>query len=195
MTFPTRAGVARALGVIALFLTAIAVAQPMAQPAEEPSAEQNAAMQQLQAMQQKMQNLSSELESIQMQALEEHPELQQQQEDFRELLVDTMSEQGYEAEAAMERMMSMQDQLRSGELTEAEQQSMTTELQQESMNFQAAQGQAMQDEALQTALNELQSEMQVAMIETDPRTEDLLAQLNATQQEFQQLVQQLQGSQ
>lgn len=183
------------LGALALTIAAMATAQPIdpaQQPGTAPAGQQSASMQKLQAMQARMQRLSEQLQTIQRQAMQAHPELEERRADYQQLVMDTMSEQGYEAAAALDRMNQMQLQLSSEELSEAEQQSLRSSLQQESIEFRTAQGEAMENETVRAALLELETDLLDAMVAEDPQTEQLIAQLNETQREFQAMIQSMQ---
>lgn len=192
--FPARS-IPRLAVVAALACVVGAVsAQPMEPaPAPDASQQQQAVMQQLQAMQEQIRQLTEQLQQIQRQALAANPELQEQQSEYQDLVIDTMSDQGYEAEAALERMGDLQAQLESDELSEAEQQAMVNDLRAASAEFRSAQGEAMQTEAVRDAQSELESDLIAAMIELNENTEALIAQLQSAQQEYQAMIQALQA--
>lgn len=155
-----------------------------------PSSEAPAVMQQLQAKQQKMQQLLGELRQIQKKVTQANPELAAQQDDYRDLVINTMSDKDFDPEAEIQDMRSLQAELRGNDqLGQKERQSKMQELQQKKQQFRSKQRQAMQDEQVQTAREELDQNMQAAMKEQNPKSEELIAQLNRLQKEYQSLLQ------
>jgi len=155
-----------------------------------PSSQAPSVMQQLRAKQQKMQQLLGELRQIQKKVTQANPELAAQQDDYRDLVINTMSDKDFDPEAEIQDMRSLQAELRGGDqLGQEERQSKMQELQQKKQQFRSKQRQAMQDEDVQTAREELDQNMQAAMKEQNPKAEELIAQLNRLQEEYQSLLQ------
>lgn len=196
MTFKLRAIPNRAVlmaGLVGMSIagfTALAAAQSSDSESAPSSSEPPTAMQELRAKQQEIQALMSELRQIQQQATEANPELAAEQEEYRDLVIDTMSDQNFDPEAEMENMRSLQAELQGGEqLGEEERQTMIQELEQKSQEFRSKQQQAMQSEEVTSARDELDEKMKAAMNEQNPEAEAMIAQLNELQQEYQSLLQ------
>lgn len=155
-----------------------------------PSSEAPPVMQELRAKQQEIRRLMSELRQIQQQATESNPELAAEQEDYRDLVIDTMSSQNFDPEAEIQSMQTLQAELRgSDQLGDEERQAKMQELEQKSQQFRSRQQQAMQTEDVMAAREELDEKMKTAMQEQDPEAEAMIAQLNELQREYQNLLQ------
>lgn len=155
-----------------------------------PSSEAPAVMQELRAKQQEMRQLMGELRQIQQQATEANPELAAQQEDYRDLVMNTMSDQNFDPEAELQDMRSLQAELRgNNQLGQDERQAKMQELQQKKQQFRSKQQEAMQAEDVQTAREELDQDMRDAMKEQSPKAADLIARLDELQEEYQNLLQ------
>lgn len=177
------------LGMSIAGFAGIAVAQSSGEQAA-PSSEAPAAIQELQATQQEMQQLMNQLRQIQQEATAANPELATKQEAYRDLVIDTMSNENFDPEAEIENMRSLQAELQGGDqLDDAERQAKMQELEQKSQQFRARQQQAMETEDVAEARTELDDKMKAAMKEQDPEAAELIAQLEQLQQEYQKLVQ------
>lgn len=189
-TFNRAALLAGVLGMSIAGFTGPAVAQSTTQQSE-PSPEAQGVMQELQAMQQEMQQLMAELRQIQQQATQANPELAAEQEDYRDLVIDAMSDQDFDAEAEIQELQSLQAELQGGDqLGEQERQAKMQELQQKSQQFRSRQQQAMQSDEVTAAREELDQKMQAAMKEQNPQAAELITELNELQEEYQSLLQQ-----
>lgn len=149
------------------------------------------AMQALQAKRQEIRQLSQKLRQIQQKATEANPELQADQQEYRDLVVDAMSSEGYDPQAEVERIRKLQAELQSGggDMAQDERQAKTQELKQKSQQFRRKQQQAMQNKDVQNARKDLDEKMKAAMNEQNPEAGEILAQLNELQQEYQNLLQ------
>lgn len=185
-----RAGiVAGVLGAGIAGFTGPAAAQSTDQQSA-PSSEAPAVMQELRAKQQEMRQLMGELRQIQQQATQSNPELAAQQEDYRDLVMNTMSDQNFDPEAELQNMRSLQAELRGNDqLGEEERQAKMQELQQKKQQFRSKQQEAMQTEDVQTAREQLDQDMRDAMKEQSPKAADLIARLDELQKEYQNLLQ------
>ncbi|MDZ7842715.1 MAG: hypothetical protein U5R46_18110 [Gammaproteobacteria bacterium] len=156
-----------------------------------PSSEAPAAMQELQTKQQQIQQLMNELRGIQQAATEANPELAEAQREYRDLVVATMSEQNFDPQAAMEDLQALQAELQGGgeQLGEEERRAKMQELEQKSQEFRSQQQQAMQDEEVMAARDELDQRMRTAMKEEDPEAAEMMAELTALQKEYRSLLQ------
>jgi len=187
---------ARCLANGALFaalalLGSTAVAQ-MQQPADPSAVPGHASplMQQIAAKQAEIQQLNAELEQIQVATMEANPELEAQRDEFVSLVDAKMAEAGHDPAASRDRMEAMQGQLQGDTLSEAERQEVGQKLRQEMNTLQQAQSQALQGDDVRAAGQMLNNDLMAAMEKQNPQTAELIAQLQAAQQEFQQLVSQ-----
>lgn len=187
--FNRAALMAGVLGIAITGFTGSAVAQSTEQQSA-PSSETQGVMQELRAMQQEMQQLMSELRQIQQNATEANPELAAEQDEYRDLVIDTMSDQNFDAEAEMQELRSLQAELQgSDQLGEEERQAKMQELEQKSQQFRSKQQQAMQTDEVTTARENLDQKMRAAMTEQDPEAAELIAQLDELQKKYQSLLQ------
>jgi len=187
--------------IAALALSATAAAQ---QPAAQGGAglsqgEQQALMQQLNAKRQEIQQLNQKLMTIQESAMEANPDLEQQREDWVALVDTKMKEAGHNPAQSREKIQGLQAQLQEDELSQEESQAVAQQLRQEQGSLQQAQREILQDEQVKSERTALNQQMIEAMQEQNPRTDEIIAQLQAAQQDYraiaQQAMQQSQGTQ
>lgn len=174
-------------------LAGAVAAQQAPQQSAPPAASQAPAGDLLQKVQQKqaeIQQLNQQLAKIQQETIEANPELATQRDDLLELVDTKMTEAGHDPDASREKIEDLQGQLDSGELSDEETRSVGQELRQQQSSLQQAQGQAMQDQQVQQEIQQLNEELVAAMREQNPQTDELIAQLQTAQQEYQALMQQ-----
>jgi len=176
-------------GALGISISGTAVAQSSSDQAA-PSSEAPAVMQELQSMQQEIQQLMNQLRQLQQQATEANPELAAEQEDYRELVINTMSAQDFDPEAEIKKLRSLQSELQNdSELEEGERRSKMQELEQKTQQFRSRQQEALQNEDVQTAREELDGKIKAAMQEQNPEAADMIDRLTELQQEYQNLLQ------
>ncbi len=148
-------------------------------------------VQKLKAKQMEIQQLTSQLREVEKKATAADPTLQDKQEKYRDLVMRTMKDEGFDPKAAMERMRALQAELQGGtDLdTQQRQQKMQT-LGQRRREFHQRQQQAMQVDEVKTAREALSEDIKSAMEEQDPRFQDEVAQLNQLRQEYRALLRQ-----
>jgi hypothetical protein len=147
-----------------------------------------AQLQELQQLQQEMQTLGQQLDAIQQAALQANPELQNQQEQYRKKLTNAMQEQGADPEPVLERMGDIQEQLQDEELDKEKRQQLINTYREKDMRLQRARQEAMQNEEVRKAAEDLSEATLTAMREQDPKTEELLQELEQLQQRMQKLI-------
>lgn len=179
----------KALIGIALGLFAGAAVSQQAPQQSAPGAQAGGLMQQVQQKQAQIQQLNQQLAQIQQATLEANPELADQRDDLLTNVDEHMIEAGHDPDASREKIGDLQEQLQGGELSTEDSQSLAQEIRQEQTQLQQAQRQAMQDEAIQAEIQSLNDGLVEAMREQNPQTEQLIAQLQTAQQEYQALMQ------
>lgn len=183
----------RALIGIALALpagAALSQQAPQQSPQQSaPEAQAGGLMQQVQQKQAEIQQLNQQLAQIQQATIEANPELADQRDELIANVDEKMVAAGHDPEGSREKIGDLQEQLQGGELSTEESQSVTEEIRQEQTQLQQAQRQAMQDEAIQTEIQSLNEDLVEAMREQNPQAEQLIAQLQTAQQEYQALMQ------
>lgn len=195
-------GSKRATAALSYLVGALAAALisfgALAQNPEPPSAnseapgptvtDDGAAQDPLQSMQ-KAQQVQSELIEIQRLALEENPDLQKKGEELEGLIIERMKEHGSDPEQDLERLQQLQQQAQSPDVDETERQQMAQEFQQIQTELIRARQEAIQDDEVQQEQQQFQTAMLEAMQETNPRTEELLAEMREIQLDQERMIQ------
>lgn len=172
------------IGIAMAMLGGTAVGQQAA-----PGGQAGELMQQVQQKQAEIQQLNQQLAQIQQATIEANPELAEQRDELLSNVDEQMAEAGHDPEASREKIGDLQEQLQGDELSPEENQAVSKELRQEQSSLQQAQSQAMQDESIQTEIQDLNEDLVAAMRERNPETGELISQLQTAQQEYQALMQ------
>lgn len=172
-------------GIAMAMLTGAAIGQQQAAP----GGQAGELMQQVQQKQAEIQKLNQQLAEIRQATIEANPELADQRDQLLASVDEKMAEAGHDPEASRKKIQDLQEQLQGGELSAEKNQSVSKELRQEQTAMQQAQSQAMQDEAIRTEIQSLNEDLMAAMREQNPRTDELISQLQTAQQEYQALMQ------
>jgi cytochrome c556 len=122
----------------------------------------------------RVQEIQQHITSIQQQAIEAHPELLDQREEFQELVKVVMSEKGFDANADQAAMDSLRTEAENPDLTPEEQQDMMLESRQAEMRLRQGQEVAMRDSTLINAQEDLRESLLDAMRELEPEVDALL---------------------
>ena len=173
------------IGIAMAVLAGVAHGQQQAAP----GGQAGGLMQQVQQKQAELQQLNQQLAQIQQATIEANPELADQRDELLANVDEKMVEAGHDPEASRDKIEDLSEQLQSGDLSSDENQSVSQELRQEQSSMQRAQSQAMQDEAIQAEMQSLNEDLVAAMREQNPQTDELIAQLQSAQQEYQALMQ------
>ncbi|SFD49186.1 hypothetical protein SAMN05660831_01774 [Thiohalospira halophila DSM 15071] len=134
-----------------------------------------------QEAQKKVMELGQRLNQIEQKAIEANPELQEQREEFQDLLMETMKEQGAEPQKRIDRLEEIQPKL--SEAQGEERRNLMQEFRQEQQSLMQAQRKAMQQEEVKQARQDLQENTFNAMKEENPETEQIIEDLRSAQQE------------
>jgi uncharacterized coiled-coil DUF342 family protein len=173
-----------------LFFTAQLIAFALsvhAEPAESPSLTPEQ-MQELQELQQKMHAVGQQLNEIRQKTLEAKPELQKQQDEYRSLLFKTMKGQGSDPDPTLARMREIEEQVQDQELAEDKRKQLIMEYQEKDAQLQQAGHDAIQDEGVHKAAEKLSQATIAAMREQNPKTEELLQEMEQVRKEMQQIL-------
>jgi len=168
---------------------------PMNQQGSAQQAPSQQLMQQVLAKRAEIQNLGQELQQIQQETLEANPELAKQRDELVTLMDTKMVEAGHDPSASRDKIEELQGQLQGEELTKSERQELGTELRQEMTTLQQAQGNVMQDQEVQAKRQSLNEDLVSAMEEQNPKTEELISDLQSAQREYRQLASRIQQQQ
>lgn len=181
-----------ALGVVAPVSAQQAPPEGMA-PQMTP--EQAAQIEAFQEKRTEFMRLQQELERIEQAALESNPELQQQRDAFGDLIVDEMKRQGHSPEEDIAELQSLQDRLSNAETPEEERPELMGKLQSKVMALEEAQQQALESPRVQEERGKLVAAITTAMQREDPRTNDIIQQMEKTQEELMTIHQSVMGEQ
>lgn len=180
--------------LLCLAIASLTLATPLlAAPGNSPSQPSQEQMQAFSNAQAKMQKLQQQLTQIQQAAVKENPDLLQQEEAFRKLLMTTFKEGGHTPEKDYQELQALQDKIQNAETPEAEREKLFKELQQKNAEFQKMQREVMQDKDITKAQDELNTNILNAMKKQNPDTEKLLSELQETQQKLVQIRQAAMG--
>jgi chromosome segregation ATPase len=124
------------------------------------------------------------LEQIQQDTLEASPELQKKEEAFNDLLVKEMKSKGHSPKQEQAEIEKLQKQLQDTKLPETEREVLMNQFQEKIMAYRKAQVEAMKNQEIQKAQNELLDEIVTAMKEHDPQTEPLIEQMTQKRQQL-----------
>lgn len=128
------------------------------------------------------------LKKIQLDTLQAHPELQEQEQSFNALLIEEMKSKGHTPEKDLAEIEKLQQQLQNNGVSESERQALMAKFQEKMIAFRKAQSQALQTQKVQQAQGELMGSMLGAMKEQDPQTEQLMQQITQKRQELEQML-------
>ncbi|ADJ27083.1 hypothetical protein [Nitrosococcus watsonii] len=172
---------------IALAALAVLALPLHAQSGEAPSLTPEQ-MQEFHKLQQKMRTVGQQLDEIRQETLKTTPELQEQQEEYQSLLFKTMKEQGSDPDPALARMREIEGQVQNEDLPEDERKQFIMEYQQKDAQLQQASRDAMQDEKVRKMAESLSQDTVAAMRKQDPKTEELLQEMEQLREEMQGIV-------
>jgi len=168
---------------------------PMNQQGPAQQAPSQQLMQQVLAKRAEIQNLGQELQQIQQETLEANPELAKERDELVTLMDTKMVEAGHDPSASRDKIEDLQGQLQGEELSKSERQELGAELRQEMTTLQQAQGDVMQDQEVQAKRQSLNENLVSAMEEQNPKTEELISDLQTAQREYRQLASRMQQQQ
>lgn len=183
-------GLLHSIGVVCLWGAALALGTVQAEPSEPKEGQtiSGQQMQELQEIQQQMRAVGQQLGQIQQQALQANPKLQEQQREYRTLLLSTMKGNGHEPEADIARLGEIEGKLKREGVPEEERRQLIAEYRQTSAGLQQARQEAMQDEAVRAAAGELSEAVLTAMKAQDPKTSDLVGRMQALRERARRIV-------
>lgn len=162
-------------------------AVPAQQPAPQPGASPNGPQQEFMQKRAQLQQLTQQLGEIQKQAMDHHPELKKQQEDFRKLMISKMQANGHSPEQAIGHLKTLQTKLQDKNIDPKKRQAMISDFRNTSMELEQAQREVMQDKDVQKARKSLTEAVLTAMRNEDPRTDKLISQVNETRRRLVQI--------
>ncbi len=117
------------------------------------------------------------LEQIQRDTIQARPELQKQEQAFNDLVIKEMKKQGHSPKQDKVEIEKLQEQLQNNEVPDTKREALMSEFQEKVMAYRKAQGEALQNQEIQKAQNDLLDAIVTAMKEHDPQTDQLIKQM------------------
>lgn len=175
------------LALVAMFaVLPLQAQQPGGAPGQQPelTPEQLEQMQTFEQKRAEFMELQQTLEQIERAAVEANPELQTQQDEFAELVMDHMKKKGHTPEEDVAELQDMQAQLQNPETPPEERQALMGNLQKKAAELEEAQREALEEPEVQEARGELVDAITTAMKEENPRTDEIIREMEQKQQEL-----------
>lgn len=144
------------------------------------------------AVQQRAQEISSEINKIREATIKSHPELQEQQEELKTLVKEEMVDQGVDIEERSAELQSLEERIRNQDADNQERQQLLQRYVSKSMELRQEQQKALQAPDVKKEFEAYQARLVELMKETDPRTDELMAEMENLTQRYQELQSSLQ---
>lgn len=181
------------------FTTAIVIGgvfliQPVAAQQAAPGAEPNAQMQAFMHKRAELQNLQKQLAQIQQKTVDKRPELQKQQQEFRDLMITKMKAKGYTPEKDINHLKELESELQDKNIDAQKRKDLMIQLRETSMKLQKGQQDILKDKDVQASRTSLVKAVLKAMHEEDSRTEPLIKQAHQTEMELVSIQRQINGT-
>lgn len=160
---------------------------PVAAGDEPPPSLTPEQIQQLETLQQKraeLMQVKARLDQIQKEAMDANPKLREQEDAFAELVKEEMKSMGHKPDEEVAELRDLQTKLQNEALPDAERQQLWGQFQEKAGAFQAAQRRALESPKVKQAQTDLRDAVVAAMKARDPKTEELLAQMESARDEL-----------
>lgn len=165
-----------------------AVAPAEIEMEETPSAQTvSAPQQELQQKITRFNQLKGDLKTIQDTAIENTPELKEQQEALQLLVQETLQENLKEAGLDLENIKQMQQDLQQADMSEAEKEALAAEFRQKVQQYTQVQRETMADATIQEKTDAFRDGLEKAMKKENPQSGEMMEELKALIAELQQL--------
>ncbi len=174
----------RVIPLLSLLVMVAAAGSPIAYADPSSDAAKQAYMKSLQATRNHLSEVEKKLSEIQKDTIASYPDLQKQEQDFRALLMSTMSTKDYDANQEMKRLTDMQAELQNKDVKPEDKRKIFREFMRGKSRFEQAQSKAYSEPKIKKAQEDLQDAMVAAMKKKHPETGQLLQDLDKTQKEF-----------
>ncbi len=174
----------RVIPLLSLLVMVAAAGSPTAYADPSSDAAKEAYMKSLQATRAHLSEVEKKLSEIQKDTIASYPDLQKKEQDFRALLMSTMSSKDYDANQEMKRLTDMQAELEKKDVKPEDKRKIFREFMKGKSRFEQAQTKAYSEPKIKKAQEDLQDAMVAAMKKKHPETGQLLQDLDKTQKEF-----------
>lgn len=143
--------------------------------------------QQSAALEQEFMQLQQRLQTVQQQAIENAPALQEQMEVLEDLVTEKMREAGYDPGAIMETLLAAQGQLQDESLSDSQRREVleSREVREAQQQLQQAQQAVMQDPEVAEAQRSFEADVMDAMRKEEPETDQMIERMREIQREAQ----------
>ena len=125
----------------------------------------------------RMQQLEEKLQTVQRKAVKNNSDLQKQRQDLQNLLVKTMKKQGFDPTASMNRMSDLRHKLQAKNVPNKKKRELVSKYRAEQSAFMKARKKALNDGAVSKAREAYKNKLLLAMNKVEPKTKDMLKQL------------------
>lgn len=195
----SKSGLSALIFSMGIVTSASVLAEPQAMPGANTmshsqqqtqlSSEQQAILTELKMLQQALQTTQHSLQSIQQQAFEKNPSFVKQRKKLQATVFKNMSTKDYNAEKEVQELQFIASKYKDGKTkpTEAE----VLSFRQRDQDFQQRQQKALQDPEVQKMTMSLKNNVEQAMIAIDPKTKELIAQMESKSKKFMELRQKM----
>ncbi len=183
-------GVAVSASVLAEAPTPSANTMPHSQqPPQQLNPEQQAMLTELKILQQELQATQRTLQGIQQQAFEKNPSFVKQRQKLQATVFKNMSTKDYNAAKEVQDLQSIASKYQDGKIkpTQAE----VLSFRQRDQDFQQRQQKAFQNPEVQKMSLSLKKDVEAKMMAIDPKTKDLMAQMETKSKKFMELRQKM----
>ncbi len=174
----------RVIPLLFLMVMVAALGSPTVYADAKSDAAKQAYLKSLQETRKHLNEVEKKLSEIQKDTIASYPELQKQEEQFRALLMSTMSSKDYDANQEMKRLTDLQGELQKKDLKQEDKRKLFREFIQRKSHFEQAQNKAFSEPKIKKAQADLQDAMVNAMKKKHPETGQLMQDLEKTQKEF-----------
>lgn len=176
----------RAPGALAatLALTLFAGAPALAQEGGGIGQGQGGARGEAAELQQELRTLQRQIGEIRTSAMENNPELQERQSSLQDEVMTRMRDEGVDPEEDIRELQDMATELRSGELSESEQQELAGEYQETRQTLLEARRTVLEDEEIQSAQEEFREDLITAMEAENPDVRELIEDFENVREEL-----------
>lgn len=134
------------------------------------------------ALQQELRDLQRQLAEIRTAAMENNPELQERQTSLQNQVMTRMRDEGVNPEQDIRELQDLATRLRSGDLSQSEQQELAREYQQTRQELLEARRTALDDENIRQAQQDFREDLVTAMEAENPDVRALIEEFEATRE-------------
>jgi chromosome segregation ATPase len=187
----TNAILSSALVAMLSLFSGASSAQQLSEAQSQGTTQASPVMQELAQARNEIQQLNEALQAIQASTIDNSDDLQAKLDEYQTVLDSSMKENGFDATEVRARLNAIVEKVQSGEIAQEEQVQLRQEYQKHAQSLQVQQQKAMELATVRQAYTSFSGALLSAMKKQDPNTEQLMAQLNSAQKQYQAMVQQV----